>query len=797
MITAPYNFVPLNEKVYIPYWSKLVSHDIPFKDGESGEIDITITAKSPIFIRDSKNKEEFSQHNGEYFIPGSSIKGMIRNVLEIMSFSKLRNEVFNDNTYAVRDLSKGKNFYLSKMNQIDNTTFCGWLKKVDDKYFIENCGKPGRIHHKQIDYALGIEFSKYFTATDKKFKVDDNNQKTSKYKYSLVGDKFHTISLSDKYFSETNPKYDKREFYKFDKNGKNKAVLVLTGQPTSRQNTGKQGDGKGFEFLFFDSKGDIEVSKDIVEKFKFAYFDKRTTEPKESPDWTYWKTKLSDGEKIPVFFQIDDNKKVEHFGLSYLYKLPYKYSTKHGVNSVHFEDALDLTQTIFGYVSKNNNDALKGRVSFSHFKAVSNVKELHPRTEILGTPRASYYPNYVRQNRDDEYSTYMNGDFKISGRKRYPIHKNGVEKTLDTGNANVGTKFKPLDSGVVFKGKVRFHNLKKLEIGALLSSLLFHDTNGCFHSIGLAKSLGYGKISLSVDNVDNIDEYLREFELNISSQIENWSSSREIQELLTMATEQDNKNDSKLEYMKLEEFASNKTKIEHLKMYSELTNIKVKNLVSKLKEDDKAQVQKIFEDDRKIIEDIKLKEKEIAQMNKDWEIAKISNNIELLKNFVSKYPDALEKIEIAQNLIVEIKQKEEQQKRLEAEKEANEKWEAIQKIDAKYKQKALEDFISNYPNSPKVEQAKKELETLGSKTTNTSSANLDDLKNAKDAKKVKAILEKIPNINENQKNEIVTITKELYLNMKAKDQKNFFKDAQLGRFLGSDLENQLKKDLGI
>ena len=232
-------------------------------------------------------------------------------------------------------------------------------------------------------------------------------------------------------------------------------------------------------------------------------------------------------------------------------------------------------------------------------------------------------------------------------------------------------------------------------------------------------------------------------------------------------------------------------------MYSELTNIKVKNLVSKLKEDDKAQVQKIFEDDRKIIEDIKLKEKEIAQMNKDWEIAKISNNIELLKNFVSKYPDALEKIEIAQNLIVEIKQKEEQQKRLEAEKEANEKWEAIQKIDAKYKQKALEDFISNYPNSPKVEQAKKELETLGSKTTNTSSANLDDLKNAKDAKKVKAILEKIPNINENQKNEIVTITKELYLNMKAKDQKNFFKDAQLGRFLGSDLENQLKKDLGI
>lgn len=130
MITAPYNFVPLNKQVYIPYWGNLVSHDIPFEDAESGEIDITITAKSPIFIRDSKNEDQFCNYNGQYYIPSSSIKGMIRNVLEIMSFSKLREEIFDDNTYAVRDLSSAKNFYMSKMNQIDNTTLCGWLKKL-------------------------------------------------------------------------------------------------------------------------------------------------------------------------------------------------------------------------------------------------------------------------------------------------------------------------------------------------------------------------------------------------------------------------------------------------------------------------------------------------------------------------------------------------------------------------------------------------------------------------------------------------------------------------------------------
>ena len=51
MITAPFNFVPLNDKVFFPDWAEKINHDIPFEDGESGLIDITIIAKSPIFVR--------------------------------------------------------------------------------------------------------------------------------------------------------------------------------------------------------------------------------------------------------------------------------------------------------------------------------------------------------------------------------------------------------------------------------------------------------------------------------------------------------------------------------------------------------------------------------------------------------------------------------------------------------------------------------------------------------------------------------------------------------------------------
>ena len=111
MITAPYNFVPLNKEIFYPSWSnngKEISHDIPFEDGESGEIDITITAKTPIFIRNHYQEgDEFYKNNDmkiskefchiktldgakQFYIPGSSLKGTIRNVLEIMSFGKIR-----------------------------------------------------------------------------------------------------------------------------------------------------------------------------------------------------------------------------------------------------------------------------------------------------------------------------------------------------------------------------------------------------------------------------------------------------------------------------------------------------------------------------------------------------------------------------------------------------------------------------------------------------------------------------------------------------------------------------------
>ena len=101
IIKAPFNFVPLSDKVFFPDWADEISHDIPFEDGVSGTIELTLTAQTPIFVRNGHAQADANENNNNYksfskdpdnsyFIPATSIKGAVRNVLEIMGFGKMR-----------------------------------------------------------------------------------------------------------------------------------------------------------------------------------------------------------------------------------------------------------------------------------------------------------------------------------------------------------------------------------------------------------------------------------------------------------------------------------------------------------------------------------------------------------------------------------------------------------------------------------------------------------------------------------------------------------------------------------
>ena len=113
-IKAPFNFVPVSDKVFFPPWADRISQDIPFRGSLSGTIHLTITAETPMFIRNGSDRKDssFSHLTGAsgkpwYFIPGSSIKGEVRSTLEIMSFSKMR--VDESAAFTLREIGTKKN----------------------------------------------------------------------------------------------------------------------------------------------------------------------------------------------------------------------------------------------------------------------------------------------------------------------------------------------------------------------------------------------------------------------------------------------------------------------------------------------------------------------------------------------------------------------------------------------------------------------------------------------------------------------------------------------------------------
>jgi hypothetical protein len=182
----------------------------------------------------------------------------------------------------------------------------------------------------------------------------------------------------------------------------------------------------------------------------------------------------------------------------------------------------------------------------------------------------------------------------------------------------MSAQFKPLNEGAKFKGKIRFHNLRKVEIGALLSALTFHNHNDkVYHSLGYAKPFGYGKVKLDVlgskDLKYSFNEYLEAFETEMRIFNPNW----DLTSLLQMAIEKD---DKLLVYPELKEFQEMKNRGDYLEEY---INFNVK--FNKLLDDDKIkqEIQGRIEAEKKAAEEAKAQEKERQQKELDQQFSEL------------------------------------------------------------------------------------------------------------------------------------------------------------------------------
>lgn len=451
----PYAFVPLNERVYLlsEEERKLLENvqDVPFENGYSGRIDLKLKAETPFCVKIEAN----NGHVPFYTIPGSSIKGMIRSVFEIITMSNFRNGVSNDR-YSFRDLNN--NNYTLKSGKEQKS---GILIKLDNKYYVQPCESEKKTYG-EIAEEEGLQYQ------------DIAGGKTAK-------DKFQKLESPVILYNDGTAQ-----------------IYLFSGFMNN----------KNHEFLFdvpeFDEARLIPLKDDKLKDFLFIH-----EQENENASWKFWKKRLKNYNSIseikqdkfdgvvPCFFRTHINDKNEKcvldLGFSYLYRQAYAKSIHDFIPKCYKEKGeIDLAQSVFGYTNKE--DALKGRVQFGNV-ILENPNFASEQCFILGGPKATFYPFYLQQEEgrlDDYFSTT-----KLAGYKRYLVHNTQQTGILDNKNKNVVTRFKPVVAGTEFVVPIYFHNLRDYELGALLAAISFcNKENQCFHSLGFAKPFGYGKMKI-------------------------------------------------------------------------------------------------------------------------------------------------------------------------------------------------------------------------------------------------------------------------------------------------------------
>lgn len=554
-IPSPYNFVPLADKVFFPDWAEQVSQDIPFSDGISGEIELEIEAKTPIYVRnggawgekscdDYEYQSPFKTPDGKYAIPGTSIKGMIRNIVEIASFGKMQK--VSDHKYGFRDLYNPE--YTKQMTAIQNNEYvpqvhAGWLISNENRWEIIPCDFA-RVEQNLLSKDFGTQ------------------RCSAIYKYKLWAEKQLTVNC---YIEPLGPHRHSCGNLIYRKvtsitNGNTTGTLVFTGQPMPREidkNTGKpKPRRKHMEFVFFaeQENNKKQIPEKVCKEFNFIHSDDRG---KPNEEWKFWKEKLENHEKVPVFY-LEANGVIESMGLAMMYRLPYKYGIhdvlKHS-SSDHLSEKMDMADLIFGAIN-DKYSALRGRVQFGHFIAEGNPLPMNLVRTVLGSPKPTFYPNYIEQdifNKSTgqiagDFKTYNHKDAKLAGWKRYPTRNDGfAPNTPRAPTQDVETQFSPLPAGSRFKGKIRLHNLLRCELGAIIWALTLGKNTNLRHKLGMAKPYGFGsvEIRLIASRITNAEGAAVELSSCLDSFIEimgreipNWPKTDQIRHLLAMADPQ-------------------------------------------------------------------------------------------------------------------------------------------------------------------------------------------------------------------------------------------------------------------
>ena len=491
IVRTPYNFVPFSNKVMRRYASheELPPHDQLVSGLKSGEIHITMTADTPVLVSDGKGQERhfFRAPNGKYAIPGSTIRGMIRQNMQILGFGWLHpGEDFEDVHIMFRDMASKKGstkgilseYYQKafdiksdrgangKSISIPRNVRAGYLRKASENYVIQPVkGEYLRVSRNHPDAVpLGDEPSRYL-----------------KVAYSLAGSKVDHIRPGSA-----------------PVDGMQQGVLLFTGKYV--------GQKPNHLYLFPEADEEapaVVISEQDVLSYQEDLETRKNTLKNYKEKRKYWELP-EDGEEKPVFYIHHEGH--VHFGMSLFLRIAHKHALSEGLPEKQQEffgsntAALDYPHAILGFAEADR--AYRSRVSVGDFEVAGVPTEKRYRV-VLVSPKPSYFPGYVVEGKH-----YSQEGFQLRGHKLYWLKEAGErKKKTEDGNEeeqeNVTSTLHPLAKGTKFHGVIRFKNLHEDELGLLLWCLRLEE--GCFQSIGMGKPYGFGRMKLHIDRLLETD----------------------------------------------------------------------------------------------------------------------------------------------------------------------------------------------------------------------------------------------------------------------------------------------------
>lgn len=524
---APYNFVPLPEKKILTALEEgesLPGHDRMDPEHKTGEIQITLTACTPVFVSDGNKKEPhfFRTPSGSHAIPGSTVRGMARENMQILSLSPLHlEEDFADFQIYFRQLAGRnddisgdlKDYYKKVLNidRINEQMFTstaknvksGWLRCENGKYFVYPTKEPYlRVSRQHPDVQ---EFKISFP--ELKDEKERSAAETRANNARVV-----EVAYTDDGQGNAKEIYSRKKVPSGKESEVKPGILLYTGKTVGKQliNT---------LYLFPEPDYAVKPEK-MSEEDVLSYredFENRRNNLNAYYDPSFWELPR-EGQRKPVFYLKTDGHL--YCGMTQFLRIGYRFPLSGGLPDygVNVEDIVDYPRAILGFAGRDGRESRRSRVSFSDCLKVKEEAEMEPVKMILAQPKPSWYPGYVvpdgnravHYNQEGRAMAHAGDEtakpgFRLRGFKQYWL-KEPVETSVDPGKEKVGTSIRPLPVGTQFTGTVRYQNLTPAELGLLLWSLRLgleglekEKNEPCYQSIGMGKPYGYGRMLLTID----------------------------------------------------------------------------------------------------------------------------------------------------------------------------------------------------------------------------------------------------------------------------------------------------------